>query len=87
MELQDIRDIVHEEMRRHREDYQSHEFCPDCDDHMPMTKIDRYSAKEVEEGKVETGPDTRHFLRCQGCLSLFEQKMERIEHLPKKGSW
>ena len=88
MNLQDVRDVVREEMFKDSQETTPTEYCPTCEDHMPMTKMVKFrEGGEEEESEVRPGPDERIFLRCMGCLGLLEVKTEKVDALPKPGSW
>jgi len=77
MDYHEIRAVVREELNKAMEERLPFETCPECKEDTFMVRIDRYP-----EG-IGSDP-VRKFLRCLGCLKLFEVKVEEVESLPKR---
>jgi len=75
MDFLEVRSLVNQSVYEALERTLPTRYCPQCRTETPMALTETYLEDE------ENIP-YRKFFRCLGCLSLFEEKIERVDSLP-----
>ena len=75
MDFSEVRSVVNQTVYGALDRAMPTRYCPQCKTETPMALIETYTEEDITVR-------SRKFFRCLGCLSLFEEKIEKVDSLP-----